>query len=99
MVGRFRRLKSLVAAVSIAGALLAPSQAGAQTYPNHPVRLVVGFAPGGNTDLIARIVADKVQAQLGQRVIVDNRGGANGAIAADTAAKSAPDGYTLFFTT
>jgi tripartite-type tricarboxylate transporter receptor subunit TctC len=98
-VARFRRLNGLIAAGSIAGALMAPSAAPAQTYPNHPVRLVVGFAPGGNTDLIARIVADKVQGPLGQRVIIDNRGGANGAIAADTVAKAAPDGYTPFFTT
>jgi tripartite-type tricarboxylate transporter receptor subunit TctC len=98
-VARFRRLNGLIAAGSIVGALMAPSASPAQTYPNHPVRLVVGFAPGGNTDLIARIVADKVQGPLGQRVIIDNRGGANGAIAADTVAKAAPDGYTLFFTT
>jgi tripartite-type tricarboxylate transporter receptor subunit TctC len=98
-VARFRRLNGLIAAASIAGVLVAPSAAGAQTYPNHPVRLVVGFAPGGNTDLIARIVAERVQGPLGQRVIIDNRGGANGAIAADTVAKAAPDGYTLFFTT
>ena len=98
-MARFRRLNGLIAAGSIAGALMAPSAAPAQTYPNHPVRLVVGFAPGGNTDLIARIVAEGVQGPLGQRVIIDNRGGANGAIAADTVAKAAPDGYTLFFTT
>jgi tripartite-type tricarboxylate transporter receptor subunit TctC len=73
--------------------------AAAQTYPNHAVRLVVGFAPGGNTDLIARIIADKVSSLIGQRVFVENRGGANGAIAADTVAKSPPDGYSLFFTT
>jgi tripartite-type tricarboxylate transporter receptor subunit TctC len=90
---------NLVSASLIAGALLAPGLASAQTYPTHPVRLVVGFAPGGNTDLIARIVADKVGGLLGQRVIVENRGGANGAIAADTVAKSAADGYSLFFTT
>ena len=93
------RLNAYLAAASLASALLAPGALPAQTFPSHPLRLVVGFAPGGNTDLIARIVADKVQGLLGQRVIVDNRGGANGAIAADAVAKSAPDGYTLFFTT
>jgi tripartite-type tricarboxylate transporter receptor subunit TctC len=98
-VGRSRRLNALIAAGSIAGAMMAPSTAPAQTYPSHPIRLVVGFAAGGNTDLIARIVADKAQGALGQRVIVENRGGANGAIAADTVAKAPPDGYTLFFTT
>jgi len=86
-------------AATLACALPSASPTWAQAYPNHPIRLVVGFAPGGNTDLIARIVAEKVQGPLGARVIVDNRGGANGAIAADTVAKAPPDGYTLFFTT
>jgi tripartite-type tricarboxylate transporter receptor subunit TctC len=97
-VGR-SRLFAVIAAASIAGTLMAPRPAPAQTYPNHPIRLVVGFAAGGNTDLIARIVADKAGGLLGQRIIVENRGGANGAIAADTVAKAPPDGYTLFFTT
>jgi tripartite-type tricarboxylate transporter receptor subunit TctC len=99
-MGRVYRPKATLAAVAVAivGAMLAQG-ATAQTYPTHPIRLVVGFAPGGNTDLIARIVADKVSSAIGQRVIVENRGGANGAIAADTVAKSAPDGYSLFFTT
>jgi tripartite-type tricarboxylate transporter receptor subunit TctC len=96
---RAYRPNAPIAAGLLAAALLAPGTAAGQTYPSHPIRLVVGFAPGGNTDLIARIVADKVQGILGQRVIVENRGGANGAIAADTVAKSPPDGYTLFFTT
>jgi tripartite-type tricarboxylate transporter receptor subunit TctC len=73
-----------------------PAQA--QDYPNRPIRLVVGFAPGGNTDFVARIVADKVRAQLGQTVVIENKPGANGAIAAEIVAKSPPDGYTLFFT-
>jgi tripartite-type tricarboxylate transporter receptor subunit TctC len=99
---RPRRLNALCAAtLATALACVLPSArpASAQAYPNHPIHLVVGFAPGGNTDLIARIVADKVQGPLGQRVIVDNRGGANGAIAADVVAKAPADGYTLFFTT
>jgi len=96
---RAYRLNAPIAAGLLTAALLVPGAAAAQTYPSHPIRLVVGFAPGGNTDLIARIVADKVQGIVGQRIIVENRGGANGAIAADTVAKSPPDGYTLFFTT
>ena len=96
---RLCRMNAPMAVGLIAAALLGPDSASAQTYPNHPIRLVVGFAPGGNTDLIARLVSDKVGSLLGQRVFVENRGGANGAIAADSVAKSAPDGYSLFFTT
>lgn len=96
---RLCRPAAFLAAALSAVASLASSVAAAQTYPNHAVRLVVGFAPGGNTDLIARIIADKVSSLIGQRVFVENRGGANGAIAADTVAKSPPDGYSLFFTT
>jgi tripartite-type tricarboxylate transporter receptor subunit TctC len=98
-VGRSRLFPAVIAAASLAAVLVAPRPAPAQTYPNHPIRLVVGFAAGGNTDLIARIVADKAGGLLGQRIIVENRAGANGAIAADTVAKALPDGYTLFFTT
>jgi tripartite-type tricarboxylate transporter receptor subunit TctC len=91
-----RYLVAATAALMAAGPL---APASAQTYPNHAIHLVVPFAAGGNTDLIARILADKVQTVIGQRVVVDNRGGANGAIGADVVAKSPPDGYTLFFTT
>jgi tripartite-type tricarboxylate transporter receptor subunit TctC len=93
---QFRPSVILIAALS-AAVPLAPAVA--QTYPNHAIHLVVPFAAGGNTDLIARILADKVTTVIGQRVVVDNRGGANGAIGADVVAKSPPDGYTLFFTT
>src|SRR5687768_11517373 len=67
----------------------------AQAYPAKPIRLVVGFAAGGGTDLVARIVAQKMSQSLGQNVIVENRGGAAGAIAIERVVGSPPDGYTL----
>ncbi len=74
--------------------LLAPS-AIAQTYPTRPVRILAGFPPGGGTDITARILVVKLSEYWGQQVIVENRAGASGTIAADLVAKSAPDGYTL----
>lgn len=67
----------------------------AQTYPSRPIRLVVGFAAGGATDLSARVVAQKLSEYLGQQVVVDNRPGASSNLASDIVAHSAPDGYTL----
>ena len=71
----------------------------AQDYPARPIRLIVAFTPGGTTDFVARLLADKVKGPLGQSMIVENKPGANGAIGAEYVAKSDPDGYTLFFTT
>ena len=71
----------------------------AQDYPSRPIRLVVAFTPGGTTDFVARLLADRLKTSLGQNVIVENRPGANGAIAAEYVARSDADGYTLFFTT
>jgi tripartite-type tricarboxylate transporter receptor subunit TctC len=78
-------------------AVFAAPESRAQTtkYPDRPVKMLVGFAAGGGTDVIARIVAQKISEGLGQTVVVENRPGASGMIAAEAAMKSAPDGYTL----
>jgi len=87
--------RGVLAAIGAALAL-GPITAAAQSdYPNKPIKLIVGFAPGGSTDIVARIVAQKLGEKLGQTVIVENRAGAGGTIGADVTAKSPPDGYTL----
>jgi len=73
-------------------ALLAPAAA---EYPDHPVRLIVPFPPGGSNDVVARLVANQLSAKLGNKVFVDNRGGAGGVLGTEAAASAAPDGYTL----
>ena len=82
-----------------AALLIAASPAAAQDYPTRTIRIVVAFPPGGPTDFVARLLADKLKGSLGQNVIIENKPGANAAIGADYVAKSDPDGYTLFFTT
>ena len=76
-------------------AAMLPGLAAAQTYPSKSVRLVVPFPPGGTTDLVARMISEKMGASLGQIVIVDNKGGAGGAIGAAEVAKASPEGYVL----
>ncbi len=89
-------IAKVVAGIAWAGILVSPTAALAQAeYPNRPVKLIVGFAPGGSTDIVARIVAQRLGERLGQTVVVENRAGAGGTIGADATAKSPPDGYTL----
>ena len=79
--------------------LAAPRAAPAQDYPTRPVRVVIAFPPGGPTDFVGRLVTDKMTAELGQRVYIENRPGAAGTVGADNVAKADPDGYSLFLTT
>jgi tripartite-type tricarboxylate transporter receptor subunit TctC len=90
---------SRIIAVLAVAALAVPLAAGAQDYPNRPVRLIVAFAPGTTSDIIGRMFADKLTQQLGQPFVVENRTGAGGTIAADQVTKAAPDGYTLLMST
>ncbi|MDB5902477.1 MAG: hypothetical protein JWM26_1355 [Betaproteobacteria bacterium] len=80
---------------AIVAAALIPMAASAQQYPTRAIRMVIGFPPGGGTDIVGRIVAQKLSESLGQQVLPDNRGGASGQIGTEIVAKSAPDGYTL----
>jgi tripartite-type tricarboxylate transporter receptor subunit TctC len=70
--------------------------AGAQTFPSKTIRILVGFAPGGSTDIVARLIAQEMTKNVGQQVVVDNRPGAGGNIAAELTSKAPPDGHTLF---
>lgn len=88
------KLRALFAAAAAAFALL-PSIASAQAWPAKPIRLMVPFPPGGSTDIVARIVAQKLGERLGQSIVIENRGGAGGTIGTALIAKSAPDGYNL----
>lgn len=92
MIARRIVARSLV----LGAALLAPLQALAQSYPDRPVKVLIGYPPGGSNDLVIRTVSAKLQDALKQSFVIDNRSGAAGTIAADVAAKSPPDGYTLY---
>ena len=90
----------LTAAMLSVGFWLTDRTAGAAdtAYPEKPIRVVVPYPPGGGTDVIARIVQDKLRQQLGQSIVIENRGGAAGSIGTEIVAKSEPDGYTVLFT-
>jgi len=90
-----RRKSRIKRALATAALALAASGLAAQDYPAKPIRLIVGFPPGGATDLVARLLAPRLAESFGQQIIVDNRPGANGAIATELTAKAPPDGYTV----
>src|SRR5262252_8411127 len=88
-----RLLHCIVAVACAVAACPAP----AQSWPAKPIRVIVPFPPGGSTDMVARIVAQKLEKPLGQPLVVENRGGAGGTIGTAAGAKAAPDGYVLTF--
>ena len=92
-------MKSVLPAALLVICAVLPSLAHAQSYPNKTIRMIVPFPAGGATDIVARLVAQKLGDAIGQQVIVDNRGGAAGTIGSDLAAKSPPDGYTILIGT
>jgi tripartite-type tricarboxylate transporter receptor subunit TctC len=96
---RLRNAARIVAALLLATAALLAPPCAAQSYPMRPIKLIVGFAPGGVADITARVVAQKLSEILGQQVVVDNRPSAGGIVAAEAVAKAEPDGYTLLLMT
>lgn len=92
---RLRTIRRVLAALTVL-VLMAGGQAAQAAYPDHPIHLIVPFAPGGGNDSVARTVGRRLAEILGQAIIVDNRAGAGGTVGAGAAALAAPDGYTLF---
>jgi tripartite-type tricarboxylate transporter receptor subunit TctC len=86
------------ALIALVYALCVPTPALSQQYPVRPIRFIVTFPPGGTVDITARIVQPRLSERFGQPIVIDNRGGAGGAVGTETAANSAPDGYTFLFT-
>ena len=92
-------LRLISPAIAVALALLPAVTQAETTWPTKPIKILVGFAAGGSTDVTARIIGQALSERLGQPVVIENRAGAGGNIAADAAAKADPDGYTLLMAT
>src|SRR5438128_7283925 len=93
IMARYARALAVIATLASFGAL---AQAPADSYPNHAVKILVPYSPGGVTDIIARLIAPRLQEVLGQAFVVENKPGASGNIALEAVAAAPPDGYTLF---
>lgn len=91
-------LHSALLALGFACSLATPLAALADSYPERPIKFVVPYPPGGGTDVVARIVQPRLQAVLGQSIVIENKGGAGGSLGTDIVSKAAPDGYTVLFT-
>lgn len=97
MMNRMKKIRRmLLAGLGSAAILAGGAPAQAQTYPDRPVKLLVGYAPGGGIDILGRFLAQQLADRLGQPVVVENRAGASGSLAAQAIATASPDGYTLF---
>jgi tripartite-type tricarboxylate transporter receptor subunit TctC len=88
--------RTLIATLGLGSAATLLPRSAFAAYPDRPIHLIVPFAPGGNADIVGRLVGERISSALGQPVVVDNRGGAGGSIGAEAVARSTPDGYTLF---
>lgn len=93
------KVRTLAAAIGLAGTFVISGVQAADNYPSHSIRVIVPFAPGGSTDIIARLVTQRMSQELGQPMVVENKGGAGGEIGAAEAAKADPDGYVLSIAT
>src|SRR5688572_27464416 len=91
MTRRFVTLACLIVVATVVGA----GDAAAQTYPNRPIRLLLGYGAGGAADIVARLIAPRLSEKLGQQIVVDNRPGAGSIIATELLARSTADGYTI----
>jgi tripartite-type tricarboxylate transporter receptor subunit TctC len=93
--GKLMQRRTVLTAAVAATSLLVAGVASAQAYPNKPVRLIVPFAPGGTTDIVARVVAERINQSLGQSMLVENKAGGGGSVGATEISRAAPDGYTI----
>ncbi|MCX7221696.1 MAG: tripartite tricarboxylate transporter substrate-binding protein, partial [Burkholderiales bacterium] len=99
MIGKFQLIQRVLACTMLSVATLATPAFGQNKYPDRPVKIIVGFPPGGPTDIVARLIANRLEKALGQTFIVENKPGGGSNIGSQEAARAKPDGYTLFLGT